>query len=164
MLATIFGVTIAVEAAGALALFVLWVGDHGFLRTLWLAVFHAVSAFGNAGFSLFSDNLMGQREHPLVLLAIGALIVVGGIGFPVVQDVRFRLRERNRRLTTHTRLVLGATLVLVLGGAAFFAFFEWNRQLADLPVIDRLANALLMSITPRTAGFNSVDAPCPTKR
>jgi trk system potassium uptake protein TrkH len=159
MLGTIFGVTITVEAVGALVLFALWVGDHGVVETLWLAVFHAVSAFGNAGFSLFSDNLMGQQQNPLVLLTVGALIMIGGIGFPVLQDLRFRWRDpqRHRRLTTHTRLALSATGVLVAGGAAFFLFFEWSRQLADLSVIDRVANALLMSITPRTAGFNSVN-------
>jgi trk system potassium uptake protein TrkH len=159
MLWTIFGVTIAVEATGALLLFGLWVGEHGVAKSLWLAVFHAVAAFGNAGFSLFSDNLMGEQKHPLVLLVICALIVIGGMGFPVIQDLRFRLhrRQRQRRLTTHTRLVLTATAVLVLGGAAFFLFFEWNRALAQLGFVDRVANALLMSITPRTAGFNSVN-------
>jgi trk system potassium uptake protein len=157
MLGTIFAVTMAVEAIGALLLFALWAGEHGVVKSLWLAVFHAVSAFGNAGFSLFSDNLTGQQRHPLVLLVISALIVVGGIGFPVIQDLRFRLRKQHRRLTTHTRLVLTATAVLVLGGAACFLFFEWNRQLAQLGLVDRVANALLMSITPRTAGFNSVN-------
>jgi trk system potassium uptake protein len=140
-----------------LLLLALCAGEHGVVKSLWLAVFHAVSAFGNAGFSLFSDNLTGQQRHPLVLLVISALIVVGGIGFPVIQDLRFRLRKQHRRLTTHTRLVLTATAVLVLGGAACFLFFEWNRQLAQLGLVDRVANALLMSITPRTAGFNSVN-------
>jgi trk system potassium uptake protein TrkH len=157
MLGTIFGVTIAVEAVGALLLLLLWWGDYGFLKALWLAVFHAVSAFGNAGFSLFPDNLMGQRSHPIALVVIGALIVVGGIGFPVIQDLRFRFRKRQRRLTTHTRLALTATAVLVLGGSGFFLLFEWDRELASLGLVDRIANALLMSITPRTAGFSSVN-------
>jgi trk system potassium uptake protein TrkH len=159
MLGTIFGVTIAVEAAGALCLFLLWLGDHDALRALWLAVFHAISGFGNAGFSLFSENLMGQQRHPFVLLTIGTLIIAGGLGFPVIQDLRFRLhkKQRQRRLSTHTRLVLFATALLVFGGAAFFLFFEWNRELAQLGWVDRAVNALFMSITPRTAGFNSVN-------
>lgn len=157
MLGTILGVTIAVEAVGALLLCLSWWGEFGFMHSLWLAVFHSVSAFCNAGFSLFSDNLMGQRTHPFVLLVIGALIVGGGIGFPVIQDLRFRLRKRQRRLTTHTRVVLTATAVLLLGGAGFFLFFEWSRELAGLAFVDRVVNALFMSITPRTAGFNSVD-------
>jgi trk system potassium uptake protein TrkH len=157
MLGTILGVTLAVEAVGALLLLGIWWGEYGFVESLWLAVFHAVSAFGNAGFSLFSDSLMGQRESPLVLLVVGSLIVVGGIGFPVLQDLRFRLRRRQRRLTTHTRIVLSATGVLLAGGAGFFLFFESSRELAGLGVVDRVANALFMSITPRTAGFNTVD-------
>jgi trk system potassium uptake protein TrkH len=159
MLGTIFGVTMAVEAFGALCLFLLWLGDHGALRALWLAVFHAVSGFGNAGFSLFSDNMLGQQRHPFVLLTLGALIVAGGLGFPVIQDLRFRLRkaQRQRRLTTHSRVVLSATLLLLVGGASFFLFFEWDRELAQLGLVDRAVNALFMSITPRTAGFNTVD-------
>ncbi len=157
MLSTILGVTIAVEAVGAAVLLAAWWGEHGFWKSLWLAVFHAVSAFGNAGFSLFSESLMGQRESPVVLLAIGALIVVGGIGFPVLQDLRFRLHKRQRRLTTHTRIALVATAVLLLGGAGFFLYFEWDRELAGLGWLDRAVNALFMSITPRTAGFNSVN-------
>ena len=159
MLSTIFGVTIALEAAGGLVLFLLWLGDHGAVDALWLAIFHAVSAFANAGFSLYSDSLAGQQQNPAVLLTIGALIVAGGLGFPVVQDLRFRLRraQRQRRLTTHSRLALVSTAVLLLGGAAFFLFFEWNRELAQLGMIDRVANALFMSITPRTAGFNAVN-------
>jgi trk system potassium uptake protein TrkH len=156
MLETIFGVTIAVEAAGAVLLFLLWAPSHGIPKAAWLAVFHAVSAFGNAGFTLFSDSLMGEQRHPLVLLVLSALIVTGGIGFPVIQDLRFRFRQRQRRLTTHTRIALTATALLVFGGTGFFLFFEWNRELAPLGFVDRVANALLMSITPRTAGFHSV--------
>ncbi|MBM4383967.1 MAG: potassium transporter TrkH [Deltaproteobacteria bacterium] len=157
MLWTIIGFTLTVEAIGAAALFAQWYGDFGPARGAWLSVFHAVSAFGNAGFSLFSDNLMGQQSRPLALLTIGALIVAGGLGFPVIQDLRMRARDKRRRLTTHTRLAVGATLVLVLGGAGFFLFFEWNRELATMGFVDRVANALFMSITPRTAGFNTVD-------
>jgi trk system potassium uptake protein TrkH len=157
MLGTIVGVTFAVEAAGALVLFALWWPGRDFLHAAWLAVFHAVSAFCNAGFSLFPDSMMGQQSRPLALLVVAALIVVGGIGFPVLQDVRFRLRGRKARLTLHSRLVLTATAALVLGGAGFFLAFEWDRELATLGPLDRAVNALFMSITPRTAGFNTVD-------
>jgi trk system potassium uptake protein TrkH len=157
MLATIFGFTITVEAIGAALLLALWYDDFGLARGAWLSIFHAVSGFGNAGFSLFSDNLMGQQSAPLVLLTMGALIVAGGLGFPVIQDVRMRARDKRRRLTTHTRLVVFATAALLLGGTGFFLFFEWNRELATMGIVDRVANALFMSITPRTAGFNTVD-------
>ncbi|HEU4429574.1 MAG TPA: potassium transporter TrkG [Myxococcota bacterium] len=157
MLGTILGVTVAVEAVGALVLLALWWPGRDFLHAAWLAIFHSVSAFCNAGFSLFSDSLMGQQSRPLALLVVAGLIVVGGIGFPVLQDVRFRLRGRKPRLTLHSRLVLTATAALVVGAAAFFLFFEWDRELAPLGPLDRVVNALFMSITPRTAGFNTVD-------
>lgn len=156
MLQTILGVTLVCEAAGALALLVCWFGDYGFFEALWLAVFHSVSAFCNAGFSLFSDSLIGQRENASVLLVLAVLIVLGGIGFPVLHDLRARLRGK-RRLTTHARVVLGASAVLLVAGSLAFLLFEWDRVLAPLSLIDRVVNAFFMSVTPRTAGFNSVD-------
>lgn len=156
VLRTVLGVTLACEALGALALLVCWWGDHGFGRALWLAIFHSVSAFCNAGFSLFSDNLIGQQRNASVLGILAVLIVVGGIGFPVLHDLRARLRGK-RRLTTHTRIMLASTAILIVVGAASFLLFEWDRELRALAVGDRIANALFMSITPRTAGFNAVD-------
>jgi trk system potassium uptake protein len=156
LLRTILGVTLVCEAAGALCLLALWWGEHGFLDALWLAVFHSVSAFCNAGFSLFSDNLIGQQRSASVLGVIALLIALGGIGFPVLHDLRARLRGR-RRITTHSRVVLLTTALLVGVGTAGFLVFEWDRELAGLGVADRVVNAFFMSITPRTAGFNSVD-------
>ena len=156
MLRTILGVTFACEAIGALALLACWWGEHGFGRALWLAIFHSVSAFCNAGFSLFSENLIGQQRHASVLGVVALLIVVGGIGFPVLHDLRARLRGK-RRLTTHSRIVLVATSILIVFGTGGFLLFEWDRALASLGLGDRFVNALFMSITPRTAGFNAVD-------
>jgi len=156
ILRTILGATLACEAVGALCLLVLWWGDHGFARALWLAVFHAISAFCNAGFSLFSDNLIGQQRHGAVLIVLAFLIALGGIGFPVVHDLRVWLRGR-RRLTTHTRVVLVTTGLLIGLGTVAFLSFEWDRAFAGLGLPDRIVNALFMSITPRTAGFNTVD-------
>jgi trk system potassium uptake protein TrkH len=156
MLRTILGVTVACEAVGALALLACWWGEHGFGRALWLAIFHSVSAFCNAGFSLFSDNLIGQQRNASVLGILATLIVVGGIGFPVLHDLRARLRGK-RRLTTHSRIVLVSTSLLIVVGAASFLLFEWDRELHPLGLFDRVVNALFMSITPRTAGFNAVD-------
>src|SRR5690606_31386847 len=84
------------------------------------------------------------------------LILLGGIGFPVLHDLRARWRGR-RRLTTHTRIVLTVTALLVGVGAGAFLLFEWDRTLGALGPVDRVVNALFMAITPRTAGFNSVD-------
>lgn len=156
LLRTILGVTLICEAAGALCLLGLWWGEHGFLAALWLAVFHSVSAFCNAGFSLFSDSLVGQQQSASILVVIVLLITLGGIGFPVLHDIRSRLRGR-RRITTHSRVVLVTTALLVGIGTSGFLLFEWDRELAGLGLFDRIVNALFMAITPRTAGFNAVD-------
>lgn len=156
MLRTILGFTLACEAVGALALIACWWPAEGFVRALWLAVFHAVSAFCNAGFSLFSDGLVGQQRHASVVLVVAFLIVLGGLGFPVVHDLRMRWRGK-RRITTHSRIVLVTTGVLIGAGTLAFLAYEWNNELADLTPVDRVVNALFMSVTPRTAGFNTVD-------
>lgn len=156
LLRTILGVTLVCEAVGALCLLGLWWGEHGFARALWLAIFHSISAFCNAGFSLFSENLIGQQRHASVLLVLAGLIALGGIGFPVLHDLRARLRGK-RRITTHSRIVLVTTALLIGLGTGGFLLFEWDRELAGLGLGDRLVNALFMSITPRTAGFNAVD-------
>jgi trk system potassium uptake protein TrkH len=149
--------TLLVEAAGAVALFALWAPRFGAGEAVWPAVFHAVSAFCNAGFSLFPDNLVGFREDPATLLVIGALLVAGGLGFVVVQDLRLRLRGRKRRLSTHSRLTLLVSAWLLVGATALFSIFEAGETLAGLDFGDRLANAAFMAATPRTAGFNAVD-------
>jgi trk system potassium uptake protein TrkH len=125
---------------------------------VWPAVFHAISAFCNAGFSTFGDNLVGWRTAPPVLLTVGSLIVVGGLGFVVLEDLRERFVTRQaRRLSTHSRITLGTTGILLIGGAVVFLLFEAPVALRDLGPVDRVANALFMAITPRTAGFNAVD-------
>lgn len=161
--------TLAAEAVGALALFALWIPRFG-LEAIWPAVFHSISAFCNAGFSLFSDSLAGSRSEPAVLLVIAALIVVGGIGFLTLDELymwrKFRRSERRRqrrfkglmpRLSLHTRIVLVATLALVVSGWVLFSLFEWRLMLDGLPVHHRLVNALFLSVTTRTAGFNTID-------
>ncbi len=157
VLRTAVGFTLALEAAGALALWLAWRGDVGAARAAWLAVFHTVSAFCNAGFSLFSDSLVGFRERPALVLTVAFLIVFGGLGFPVIQDLRYRVRGRHPRLTLHTRLVLVATTILLAGSMGLYLVFEWNHELHPLGLLDRAVNAFFMAVTARTAGFNTVD-------
>jgi len=150
-------ITLVVEACGAAVLWALWRDDLGLAGAVWPAVFHAVSAFCNAGFSLFRDNLVAYAGDAPVLLTVAGLIVVGGIGFPVLEDVRLRLAGRRRRLFVHTRLVLATTAVLVVGSSLLYLALEWHRALAAFDAPTRLAHALFLAITPRTAGFNAVD-------
>jgi trk system potassium uptake protein TrkH len=131
---------------------------QGVAAAIWRGVFHSVSAFCNAGFALHTDSLMGFQRDPLMLVVVAILIVLGGLGFAVLALPWLRTR-RGRRvgLATQARLVLMATAVLVVGGAALLLLTEWNRSLAGLALHDRVVNALFQSVTTRTAGFNSVD-------
>jgi len=151
-------VTATVEVCGALLLTVGLVRrGAGWLEAAWYGVFHAVSAFCNAGFALQSDSLEGFADSPLVLGTVAVLIVLGGLGFAVVAFPWLRLRGRSRLGTaTQVRLVLGATATLILIGWLWFALAEWNGSLAGLDPGSRVINALFQSITLRTAGFNSV--------
>lgn len=153
-------VSLGVEAVVALVLWLrFWVG-HGepVGRAAYLAVFHAVSAFNNAGFSLFSDNLVGLNRDPFVLLVLALTVVVGGLGYPVLVQVAHSPRGP-RRWNLHTKLTLATTAVLIGAGWVLFAWFEWTnpRTLGPMSAPDSLVNALFHSVTPRTAGFNSVD-------
>jgi trk system potassium uptake protein TrkH len=153
--------TFLVEAAGALLLFLAWVTRMPPLAALGHAVFHAISAFCNAGFSTFSDSLVGFRTAPITLILVMALIVVGGIGFITVEEVglwtRARRARRPFRLSLHSQVVLVVTAFLLVAGWALFAVSEWTGTLAGLPLVDRSLNALFMSVTARTAGFNTID-------
>jgi len=150
-------VTFAIEAVGAALLWLDWRGALGSLGAIWPAVFHAVSAFCNAGFSTFRDNLAGYANDPATLAVIGLLIIAGGLGFLVFEDLQARLRGDRRRVTLHTRLVLLTTAVLIVGATPLYLFFEWNHTLAGHGLGASVANAAFMAVTPRTAGFNAVD-------
>ena len=132
--------------------------DFSFGKAIWFGLFHSVSAFNNAGFATFSDNLMGFSSNPATLLIIGWLIVLGGIGYPVLADLA-RHRRRWKRWSIHTKITLASTLVLTVSGAVTIGLVEWRntRTFGPLGVGDRLVNSWFASVTPRTAGFNSID-------
>lgn len=157
LLTTVVAVTFAVEGSGALILWLDWRERFGDVGAIWPALFHAISAFCNAGFSLFPDSLVGLRGSPVTLGVVGGLIVLGGLGFVVMEDLRARARGRTARLSVQSRLVLTSTAILLFAGWAHYLYFEWSHELASLPVIDKVTNALFMSVTARTAGFNTVD-------
>lgn len=154
---TVLKVTLLFELSGALVLGLYWAGEMGIGRALWVGLFHSVSAFNNAGFSLFSDNLIRYRGDVVVNAVIMTLIVSGGLGFVVL--VELGRRRRNERLSVHTRLVLAASAVLVAGTAVLlFALERGNpRTLGALPLPSAILAALFQAVTPRTAGFNTLD-------
>ena len=134
----------------------------GWASATWHGAFHAVSAFNNAGFALFSDNLMGFAGDPAVIVPICAAVVLGGLGFPVLFEVGRRLFRRERRTarwSAHTRLTIAGTFSLLVLGAVVFALAEWNnpRTLGAMPLDDRALAVLAGTVFPRTAGFNHID-------
>lgn len=149
--------TLMFEAGGAALLYLLWLPRFGTGGAVWPAVFHSVSAFCNAGFSTFSDSLVAFQRSPAVLGVVMTLVVLGGMGFLTLEELHVVRGRRWQRLSLHSRLVLVTTASLLLAGWAAFAAFEWTVTLRELPVYDRATNALFMSVTARTAGFNTVD-------
>lgn len=154
---TVLKLTLAFELTGAAILAVSWWPQLG-PAALWFALFHAVSAFNNAGFALWSDNLMQWRGDLTVNIVILLLITAGGLGFFVLSEL-LQLRPRIKKLSVHTKIVLAASGLLTFGGAAVFLWLEaYNpRTLGPLPLFERLLAALFLSVTTRTAGFNTVD-------
>jgi len=158
LIAFIVVTTLALEGTGAVFLGVAEL-ERGAqpLTAAWRGVFHAVSAFCNAGFALYSDSLVGFQEQPLVLLVVAVLITLGGLGFAVLAFAWLRFKSSvHIGLATQVRIVLVASVVLTTLGFAGVALAEWNHSLAGLGTGDKLINALFQSVTCRTAGFNSV--------
>ncbi len=154
--------TLVLEAAGAALLFLRFVGMYHPGRALYLAVFHAISAFCNAGFCLYSQSFMDFSSDPLVSLTVALLIICGGIGFLVMLELKrvaFRSPQagRARRISVHSKLVLTLTVVLVVAGTLGFLLCEWNHAMTGLSLPAKLLAAFFQSVTARTAGFNTLD-------
>jgi trk system potassium uptake protein TrkH len=149
--------TVIIESVGILILFLRFSQDFPFGTAFFHAVYNAISAFNNCGYSLFSDNLIRYQGDIIVNLTVMGLIVTGGIGFVVIHEVFYRLKGSERKLSLHTKLVLITTGVLIFGGAILFYFFERNHVIQNMPLQTQILASLFQSITPRTAGFNTVD-------
>lgn len=153
--------TLIFEVTGALLLSLRFCPVLGFWRGLWFGLFHAVSAFCNAGFDLMGflrpySSLTFFADDVVVNLTIITLIIVGGIGFVVWNDIRNKgLRFKDYEL--HTKVVLTFTGILILGSAILFFFSERNGVLSGMSTPTRILASLFMAVTPRTAGFNTVD-------
>ncbi len=160
LLLGVIRLTLTVEVLATAALFLRFWLRHGEEpgRALYLGLFHAVSAFNNAGFGLFADNLVGLQTDPIALLVIAAAIVIGGLGFPVWIQIARQPRQP-RRWDLHAKLTVATTIVLILTGWLLITWFEWTNQrtVGELSVGDSIVNGLFHAITPRTAGFNTVD-------
>ena len=157
----IFG-SLGFEAAGALILTLWFWPQYGFVRALRWGVFHSISAFCNAGFDIFGSmepgsSLLLFQNDPVVLLTLGALVVLGGLGFLVWQDIA---EKRSwKKLSVYSRLVLLATAMLIVSGWALICILEWNnpKTLGNLSVGSKLLGGLFQAITLRTAGFDAIN-------
>lgn len=170
----ILGFTFVIELVGA---FAIWTSIHATLgmtiqEEIFFSVFHAVSAFCNAGFSTLTGNLGNSDiliNHNSFYLIITLLIILGSIGFPLLVNFRrmisyylgklwFNRTKRYVHLANlNTKLVLVTTSILIVGGTISIALFEWNNSFAGMPVGDKLVQSFFNAVAPRTAGFNSVD-------
>jgi trk system potassium uptake protein TrkH len=154
----ILWVVLIVESVGA-AILVYGFSDKLELKdAIWYGIFHSVSAFNNAGFSLFTDNLVGYQHNTLVLTVISFLIVLGGLGYFVIIELHEN-RKFSKRISIHTRIVVIGTISLILLGTILFLSIEWNnpKTFGVMSVYDKLLNSVFLSVNFRTAGFNSID-------
>ncbi|WP_406686248.1 TrkH family potassium uptake protein [Rossellomorea vietnamensis] len=146
-----------VEGFAVLLLATEWVPEFGWKRGLYVSIFHSISAFNNAGFSLFSDSLMGYVGSPIINLTISFLFILGGIGFTVLVDLW--KSKTVRQLSLHTKImVIGTFLINVIAFMMIFVLeFNNPNTLAQLPLSDKIFASYFQAVTPRTAGFNSLD-------
>ena len=152
----VWGIAFLVESCGAVLLFFGFRQRMPFWDAVWHAAFHSVSAFCNAGFSLHTDNLLSYSQTLAVPAAIMALIVIGGLGFLVFDELCFALLSRRKKLSPHAALVLWMTLSLILAGALLLFLAERRASLAELEGWGwKLWNSLFTSVSSRTAGFNT---------
>lgn len=152
--------TLAAEAIGAILLTVHWLGEYSLQTALYMGVFHSVSAFCNAGFALFPDGMVRYGDAILLNSTICLLIVIGGIGFPVLYDIQSWITGRKGkrgRLSIQTKTVLVTTLILIVAGALMFAFLEQRLMSQGASNSFKILAPIFQSITCRTAGFNTVD-------
>lgn len=135
-----------------------WGYGQSWADAAWSGLFHAVSAFNNAGFSIYPDSLMHYATDTWILLPVMAAIIIGGIGFPVLYDLRSRFNHPHR-WSLHTKLTLSGTAILLVVGFFTLLLFEWDHSttLGPMAVTDKVLSAAFASVSARTAGFNSID-------
>jgi Trk-type K+ transport system membrane component len=168
LLRKIFKYSIFIEFMGAVLLFYTWPIEMGFRNQgekLYFSLFHSVSAFNNAGFALFTDNMydIAVRHAYNLQLVIAALIFLGGIGFIVLEDlfgkqsIRERRKYRWKKLKAHSRIALFTSLILIVAGALVFYAVEYKGAIKGYGIYGSVVSSIFQSVTCRTAGFNTVD-------
>lgn len=153
------GGTLIIESIGALLLSFYLIPQYGFLKGIWLSIFHAVSAFCNAGFDILGhgDSLASIKNNGYLLSVLMILTIIGGLGFWVWKEILDF--KKTRRLSLYSKMVLWASLGLLLFGAFFYLIAEWHNPstLGNLSPADKVLNAVFCSVTMRTVGFSTFD-------
>lgn len=160
ILASVFLFTIVAELVGAILLLCHWLPLYPWQEALWFSIFHSITAFCNAGFSLHETSFINYRSDWLPNTAVCLLTLLGGIGFPVIHDLYYRYCVRDgkrRKLLVQTKVILLISIILVTGGAVLFGALEWNQALQGLPFPEKLWASAFQSIATRSSGFNTVD-------
>ncbi|TQV63016.1 MAG: potassium transporter [Sulfurovum sp.] len=149
---------IAVELIGATILTVRFMETYPLMESIWYGLFHSISAFNNAGFSLFDTNMIGYQKDTIMLLTLSMLIIVGGLGYFVVIELYTHRKHRNR-YSLHTKLMLLGTAFLIFGGMFIFLSIEWYnpKTFGSMSFFDKIINGFFLSVNFRTSGFNSID-------
>jgi len=147
----------AIEMIGFVVLSLRFWADMPLDQALWYGLFHAISAFNNAGFSLFCDSLMGYRTDPVINLSIPLLIILGGLGYLVLIELYYYRKREILRLSTHTKIVLFMSVVLLVFGVVLLMTLEHNNAFLEMPWYEKLMAAWFTSVNYRTAGFNTFD-------
>jgi trk system potassium uptake protein len=162
---SILATTILFELTGVFLLMSVFVPEFGFQNGLWSSVFHSINAFNNAGFSLYSDSLIRYINSPMINFTIGGLIIFGGIGYQVIMELYLWLRDRFNKsqictvFSLNFKVVTSTTAVLLILGMLGFLVLEYNNPetFGSLNFAQKLMAAWFQSVTPRTAGFNTID-------
>lgn len=161
LLKTTFLLTILLETIGAILLTLRFVNSFPLKKAAYLGIFHSVSAFCNAGFSLFYNSFEDYKADYAINVILIILIIMGGIGYIVLQDLRQGLRKKKKRwvfqISFHSKIVLVTTLFLIIFGSINILLLENNNVLRDNPLSIKMLTSVFQSVTTRTAGFNTIN-------
>ena len=150
--------TVTVQFFGTLLFSTQFIPEYGLGRGLFYSIFHSISAFCNAGFDIFGNfsSLTYYNSNAVVILVASALIIIGGLGFTVLSELYSK--KSLKKVSIHSKMVILMTTVLVLGGTLLMFLFENNNvnTIANMSFFDKIMNSFFASVTPRTAGFNSI--------
>ncbi|KIM10718.1 MAG: potassium transporter [Sulfurovum sp. FS08-3] len=151
-------IVFAIELIGAMLLTYVFQDIYPFKEALWYGIFHSISAFNNAGFSLFTDALIGYNTSSLVLLTLSVLTILGGIGYFVLIEL-YDNKKFNKRFSIQTKIMFYGTLFLLLFGTVLFLSIEWSnpKTLGEMSLYNKILNGFFLSVNFRTSGFNSID-------